>query len=233
MTPERIYDIHDKHYLSIDCVIFGYEDNQLKVLLYPRGFAPSFGQWSLLGGFVRGNETLGDAARRILLSTTGLENIYQEQVHAFSKLDRDPAGRVISVAYYALIRISEHNRDLVREHGAHWWPINKLPKLIFDHKEMIDQSLNSLQRKASLELLGRELLEETFTLTQLKNLYEAIFMRELDSSNFRKKIHSLDVLQKTAIKDKSDSKRGSYLFKYKEPEKKEEHQVKIEPIIRM
>ena len=99
---------------------------------------------------MKDDETLGDAARRVLFNTTGLQNIYQEQVHAFSELNRDPAGRVISVAYYALIRINQQDTDLVREHGAQWWPVSKLPKLIFDHRKMIEHSLLSLQKKARI-----------------------------------------------------------------------------------
>jgi 8-oxo-dGTP diphosphatase len=211
---KNTYSIHAKHYVAVDCIIFGYEDDVLKVLLYPRGFEPSAGKWSLLGGFVETEETLGDAARRILLNTTGLQYIYQEQVHAFSKLDRDPAGRVISVAYYALIRINQQDRDLLKEHGAKWWPVAKLPKLIFDHKDMVEDSLVALQKKAGNELIGPELLGDKFTLTQLKKLYEAIFLRPLDAGNFRKKVLSLGVLQSTGIKDKADSKKGAFLYQY-------------------
>ncbi len=195
--PENSYALHEKHYVAVDCVIFGYEQEELKVLLYRRGFEPSAGKWSLLGGFVGINETLGDAARRVLYNTTGLQNIYQEQVHAFSRPDRDPAGRVISVAYYALIRINQQDSDLIREHGAQWWPISRLPKLIFDHQEMVNSSLLSLQNKAGTGLVGKELLGDTFTLTNLKRLYEAIFQRNLDAGNFRKKILSLGILQNT------------------------------------
>jgi 8-oxo-dGTP diphosphatase len=195
-------------------VIFGYEREELKVLLYRRGFEPSAGKWSLLGGFVGTDETLGDAARRVLYNTTGLQNIYQEQVHAFSKPGRDPAGRVISVAYYALIRINHQDSDLVAEHGAIWWPISKLPKLIFDHQEMIDSSLLSLQNKASTELVGKELLGDFFTMTNLKKLYEAIYQKNLDPGNFRKKILSLGVLMRTSLKDKTDSKKGAFLYQY-------------------
>lgn len=209
----NIYQKYDRHYVAVDCVIFGYENGELKVLLYPRGFEPAIGKWSLLGGFVDGNETLGDAARRILFNTTGLQNIYQEQVYAFSKIDRDPAGRVISVAYYALIRIDQQDANLVREHGAHWWPVSKLPKLIFDHREMIKNALLRLQKKAGTELIGPELLGDVFTLTNLKRLYEAIFQREIDAGNFRKKMLSLGVLHSTGKKDKSESKKGAYLFK--------------------
>jgi len=208
----NIYREYDKHYVAVDCVIFGYENNVLKVLLYPRGFEPSLGKWSLLGGFVKKNETLGDAARRILFNTTGLQNIYQEQVHAFSRIDRDPAGRVISVAYYALIRISQQDVDLVREHGALWWPISSLPELIFDHHEMVGNALLQLQKKAGAELIGPELLGDNFTMTNLKKLYEAIFQREIDAGNFRKKIISLGVLHNTWKKDKTESKKGAYLY---------------------
>jgi ADP-ribose pyrophosphatase YjhB (NUDIX family) len=219
--PENSYIIHEKHYVAVDCVIFGYENEELKVLLYRRGFEPSAGKWSLLGGFVRTNETLGDAARRVLFNTTGLQNIYQEQVRAFSKPDRDPAGRVISVAYYALIRINQQDSDLVRDHGASWWPISKLPRLIFDHREMIESSLLSLQVKAGTELVGRELLGDLFTMSNLKKLYEAIYQKNLDPGNFRKKILSLDVLMRTSLKDKTDSKKGAFLYQYMEKSQRE------------
>ena len=208
------YDIHKKHYVAVDCVIFGYEKEELKVLLYPRGFEPYLGQWSLLGGFVAPDETLGDSARRVLYNTTGLQGIYQEQVHSFSKLDRDPAERVISVAYYSLIRVNEEDSGLINKHSAQWWSVSRLPKLMFDHKEMIEHSLLRLQEKASMELIGEELLGDLFTLTNLRKLYEAIFQREIDTGNFRKKILSLNVLHNTGIKDKSESKKGAYLYNY-------------------
>lgn len=211
----NVYKQYQKHYVAVDCVIFGYEKEELQVLLYPRGFEPSRGKWSLLGGFVNHDETLGDAARRILFKTTGLQNIFQEQVYAFSRIDRDTAGRVISVAYYALIRINQQDTDLVREHGAHWWPVSKLPELIFDHREMIDNALLKLQRRAGTELIGSELLGDRFTLTNLKKLYEAIFQKELDAGNFRKKILSLGMLQNTGAKDKTESKKGAYLYTLK------------------
>jgi 8-oxo-dGTP diphosphatase len=208
----NVYRTHAKHYVAVDCVIFGYENDELKVLLYPRGFAPLIGKWSLLGGFVNTGETLGDSARRVLYNTTGLQNIYQEQVHAFSRIDRDPAGRVISVAYYSLIRINQQDSELVREHGAQWWPVSELPELIFDHREMIDKALLRLHEKAETEVIGPELLGDVFTLTNLKKLYEAIFQRDIDAGNFRKKILSLGVLHNTGKKDKSESKKGAYLY---------------------
>jgi ADP-ribose pyrophosphatase YjhB (NUDIX family) len=214
---KEIYSEHTRHYIAVDCVIFGYEEDELKVLLYRRKFEPSVGKWSLLGGFVNSDETLGDAARRVLYNTTGLQNIYQEQVHSFSDLNRDLAGRVISVAYYALIRINQQDDDLIKEHGAQWWPVSKIPKLIFDHNKMVQQALAKLQKKAGSELVGCELLDDTFTITNLKKLYEAIFQRELDAGNFRKKILSLGILQNTGIKDKTDSKKGAFLYRYQIP----------------
>jgi len=227
MKRKDIYSDYKKHFVAVDCVIFGYEENELKVLLYPRGFEPSAGKWSLLGGFVDSDETLGDAARRILFNTTGLQHIYQEQVHAFSRLDRDPAGRVISVAYYALIRINQQDTDLLKDHGARWIPVSKLPKLIFDHKEMVEHSLIALQKKSGSELVGRELLGERFTLTNLKKLYEAIFQRQFDSGNFRKKILSLGMLQNTGVKDMADSKKGAYLYQYYDESQRESRDIPI------
>jgi ADP-ribose pyrophosphatase YjhB (NUDIX family) len=171
---------------------------------------------------VNTDETLDDAARRILFKTTGLINIFQEQVYAFSRIGRDPAGRVISVCYYALIRINQQDSELVREHGAHWWPVSRLPELIFDHREMIEKALHQLQQKANAELIGPELLGDVFTLTNLKRLYEAIFQREFDAGNFRKKILSLGVLLNTGKKDKSESKKGAFLYSF---HPKKPHQI--------
>jgi hypothetical protein len=162
-----------------------------------------------------------------LFNTTGLQHIYQEQVHAFSRLNRDPAGRVISVAYYALIRINQQDTDLLKDHGAKWWPVSELPKLIFDHNEMVDDSLLALQKKAGSELVGRELLGERFTLTNLKKLYEAIFQRQFDSGNFRKKILSLGMLQNTGVKDMAYSKKGAYLYQYIDESRREPKDIPI------
>jgi ADP-ribose pyrophosphatase YjhB (NUDIX family) len=206
------YSRFDKHLVAVDCVIFGYEEGELKVLLFHRAIEPALGRWSLLGGFIRQDETLGDAARRVLKKTTGLENVFQEQVYAFSKPDRDPAGRVISVTYFALIRIDQQNHVLVEQYKAKWWPIGKLPRLIFDHREMLDIALTRLQKKAETEVIGPELLGEPFTLTSLKKLYEAIFQQNLDAGNFRKRINTLGVLRNTGEKDKSGSKKGAFLY---------------------
>lgn len=215
-STNELYHHHPRHYVAIDCSIFGYEEGELKLLLYPRGFEPAIGKWSLMGGFVQANESLEEAARRVLLQTTGLKDLFLSQVAAFSQPDRDPGARVISMAFVALIRIDIHDKDLVRENGAHWWPVTKLPALVFDHQEIVDQSLLSLQLKASIDLIGKELLPEKFTLMQLRSLYEAIFQRSFDPGNFRKKVLSLDVLEKLSIKNTTESKKGAFYYQFKD-----------------
>ncbi|MBS2099814.1 NUDIX hydrolase [Carboxylicivirga linearis] len=209
------YNKFSKYFVAIDCVIFGYEDGDLRLLLYHRGFEPAKGQWSLLGGFVGDEESSDDAAHRILKAITGLEDIYLEQVQVYTNPKRDPEGRVMSIGYYALIRVDKHNSDKVRENGAHWWSVKGLPNLVFDHQEMVDNALHKLQQKAGLELVGSELLPDKFTLLQLRRLYEAIFQRELDTGNFRKKVLSLNVLERLEEKNTTESRRGAYYFQFK------------------
>jgi 8-oxo-dGTP diphosphatase len=214
----EIYKQHSKHYLAVDCSIFGYEDGELKLLLYPRGFEPSLGKWSLMGGFVQEYESLEEAARRVLLLTTGLKDIFLEQASAFSKPDRDPGARVISITFMALIRIDIHDKDLVRENGAHWWPVTKLPSLIFDHEAIVENALALLQQKSSIDLIGKELLPVMFTMMQLRNLYEAIFQKTFDPGNFRKKVLSIGILERLNVKNTSESKKGAYYYKFKKDE---------------
>ena len=206
------YQGHPKYLLAVDCIILGYENEELKLLLYPRGFEPVKGKWSLMGGFVQINESCEEAACRILNQTTGLQNIFLQEVGTFSDPDRESFVRVISVAYYALIRIHQHDHELVKEHGAQWWPLSLLPELIFDHGEMIRKALIRLQQKAGYSLVGSELLPEKFTLLQLRKLYEAIYQREFDAGNFRKKILSLEMLERTNEKNSADSRKGAYYY---------------------
>ena len=211
-----LYEEYDKHLFAVDCVIFGYDNKELKLLLYPRGFEPSKGKWSLMGGFVSINETVEAAAMRLLFQITGLKDIYLEQVNVFSDPQRESAARVISVGFYALIRIDQHSEDSVREFGAHWWPVNKIPDLVFDHQQIVNKALQKLQFKASNELTGRELLPEKFSIPQLKYLYEAIFQQEFEPANFRKKVLAAGNLLQLDIKDTSESKKGAYYYKFKD-----------------
>lgn len=212
--------------IAIDCIIFGYEQNELKLLLFRRHIPPSQGEWSLIGGWVRKDESVETAAKRVLRQITGLQDIYLEQVHVFSHPDRDPGGRVISVAFYALIDIDKYDQALVREHGAHWFPVTDKPKLIFDHEEMVEKAFEKLRLKASYQIIGKELLPPRFTLTQLRSLYNSIFQREFDPGNFRKKILSANILEKLNIKNMTESKKGAYYYRFKED-------AKLRPAYRM
>ncbi len=210
----EIYKNHPKHFVAVDCSIFGYEDSELKLLLYPRAFEPEQGKWSLMGGFVQEDESLEDAARRVLLQTTGLHDIFLEKASAFSLPNRDPGSRVISMTFVALVRIDLHDKELVRESGAKWWPVTNLPDLIFDHGEMVQNALDLLQQKALINIIGQELLPEKFTLTQLRNLYEAIFQKTLDPGNFRKKVLSMDKIERLNEKNTTESKKGAFYYRF-------------------
>lgn len=204
-----------KQLVSVDCIIFGYEEGDLKLLVFNRKIEPSIGGLSLVGGWVNDDESVEDAARNVLLRVTGLTDIFMEQVHTFSAVDRDPGGRVISIAFYALIRLDEHDRKQVETFGASWISIKKLPNLIFDHNEMVSMALEKVRVKASYELIGKELLPEKFTILQLRYLYNAIFSREFDPGNFRKKVLSLKVLERLNSKNTTESRKGAYYYKFK------------------
>ncbi|MGV8095276.1 MAG: NUDIX domain-containing protein [Mangrovibacterium sp.] len=215
---KEMYGEHPRHYVAVDCVIFGYMDGELKLLIYPRSFEPAKGNWSLLGGFIQEKESSDQAAARILKRTTGLDQIYMEQVSAFSDPNRETTARVISIAYYALIRLDKHDEEIVHQYGADWFSLEKKPDLIFDHNEMVEKALLKLQQKAGYQLVGPELLPEFFTLTQLRRLYEAIFQRTLDPGNFRKKVLSLNILKRSNKKDSTESKKGAYYYCFRQEE---------------
>ncbi|MCD7925543.1 MAG: NUDIX hydrolase [Bacteroides sp.] len=208
------YNINPKFYVSVDCIIFGFDQGELKFLLLKRNFEPAMGKWSLMGGFVQEEESVDAAAKRVLAELTGLENVYMEQVGTFGDVNRDPGERVISVAYYALINVNEYDRELVQQHNAYWTNINELPPLIFDHPEMIERARELMKQKASDKPIGFNLLPELFTLTQLQNLYEAIYGEPMDKRNFRKRVAEMDFIEKTDQIDKSGSRRGAYLYKF-------------------
>ena len=210
------YNINPRFYVSVDCIIFGFDKGSLKLLLLKRNFEPAKGSWSLMGGFVQDGESVDDAAKRVLAELTGLENVYMEQVGTFGEVDRDPGERVISVAYYALININKYDRNLVQQHNAHWAEINEIPPLVFDHPQMVKQARITLQKKASSEPIGFNLLPSLFTLFQLQSLYEAIYGEPLDKRNFRKRVADLNYIEKTDKIDKTGSKRGAALYKFNE-----------------
>ncbi|KPK86702.1 MAG: DNA mismatch repair protein MutT [Bacteroides sp. SM23_62_1] len=210
----KYYTEHKKILVAIDCIIFGWDDGQLKLLILKRDFEPAMGEKSLIGGFVKEDESLDNAARRILYLLTGLSDIYLEQLYTYGEVLRDPGERVISVAYFALLKIQDLDPEHVRKHGAHWVHISKLPELIFDHNVMIQKAFKRLRRRAKNEPIGFELLPKKFTLPQLQGLYEEIYRKKFDNRNFRKKVLDMQILKKLDEKDKSSSKKGAYFYKF-------------------
>lgn len=200
--------------LAVDCIIFGFDNEELKLMLIKRNFEPEKGKWSLMGGFLTEVERLDEAATRVLKNLTGLYDVYLEQLSAFSNPERDPVERTVSIAYYALINIKDHNEELIKKNDARWFNLHELPDLIFDHQEMVDRAIARLRYKTSVQPLGFELLPVKFTMRQLQKLYEAILGQELDKRNFTKKINQMDILIKLEEKDMKSSRKGSFLYKF-------------------
>ena len=207
------YKEHAKHYVSVDCVIFGLHEGKLNILLIKRRMMPGRDKWSLMGGFVEEEESLDDAAKRVLHQLTGLENVYMEQVGTFGAIDRDPGARVISVAYCALLNFEEQDHQRVNANDAHWIPFDEMPQLFFDHPLIVDKALEYLRHQVKKKPLVFQFLPELFTLSQLQAVYEAILGEKLDKRNFRKRILELYDLEKTDKIDKSGSKRGATLYR--------------------
>jgi ADP-ribose pyrophosphatase YjhB (NUDIX family) len=212
----KLYSEQCKFYNAVDCIIFGYDvaEKEIKLLLLKRSFEPAKGKWSLAGGFVKPDESLNAAASRVLLSLTGLKNVYMKQLYSYGDINRDPGARVISTAYWALIKIKDIDKDLSKLNGAHWQSMNNLPDLIFDHKDMVTRALSELQTQIKIKPIGFELLPEKFTLVQLLDLYEAIYQRTVDKRNFRKKILAMNILEKLDEKEKVTSRKGAFYYKF-------------------
>ncbi len=200
--------------LAVDCIIFGFDLESIKLLVFNREVEPFQGHWSLLGSFVNPDELVSNAAGRVVEECTGLNEIYLEELQTYSDLSRDPGARVISIAHYALIPIDDNNQKSVEKFGARWFNFEDLPELIFDHRQMVEDAFEKLRRKARYRPLGFELLPEKFTIPQLKKLYDLIYRKELDRANFRKKILSMNILEKLNEKDKSSSKKGAYFYRF-------------------
>ena len=208
------YSEFQKVLLSVDCIIFGFTDNKLKILIGKRNMDPGRGEWSLYGGFVRGDESLDDAANRTLYELTGLRKVFMRQVGAFGNIDRDPGERVVSIAYYALINVNDYDEDLRKKHGVEWVDMDNIPQMYSDHNDMVHRARKLMRQKMKTEPVGFELLPDLFTLTQLQRLYEAVNGEELDKRNFRKRIKEMDYIEKTELIDKNTSKRGAALYRF-------------------
>lgn len=221
------YNEHTKVFLSVDCIIFGFDEDQLKVLIGKRQMEPGQGQWSLYGGFVRNDESVDDAANRVLYELTGLRKLYMEQVGAFGSINRDPGERVVSIAYYALINVKDYDSSLRMQHGAEWVSINQLPELYSDHKQMLLRARQMMQVKISSEPISFKLLPSLFTLSQLQKLYEAVCGEQVDKRNFRKRVKDMDFIEKTELIDKTGSKRGAYLYRFNKKAYKQDPTFKL------
>lgn len=201
--------------LTVDCVIFGFDEGDLKVLLIERGLEPFHGRWALPGGFVRVDESLDAAALRELEEETGVRDVYLEQLYTFGTVDRDPRERVVTVAYYALLKMESHvlkaSADAAR---ARWFSVREAPTLAFDHDEILATAIRRLEAKVRYEPIGFELLPEKFTLTQLQHLYETVLQKELDKRNFRKKILSMGLLIPLEEHQKNVRHRKARLYRF-------------------
>ncbi len=201
--------------LTVDCVVFGLDEDELQVLLIRRGLEPFVGSWALPGGFIHLDESLEDAARRELEEETGLRKLYLEQLCTFGDIGRDPRERVITVAYYALVKLSEHKvRAATDAADAAWFGISDLPSLAFDHASIVETALSRLRGKVRYQPIGFELLPRKFTLTQLQRMYEVILERKLDKRNFRKKILGMDLLVELDEVQKDVAHRAARLYKF-------------------
>lgn len=224
IVEKEFYPEKNKILLAVDCVIFGYREGELQLLIFKREVEPLAGQWSLVGSIVDKEEGVDESAHRILKDITGLERVFLEQLHSFGATSRDSGGRVVSVVYWSLIQSPQNQEISIENHEARWVPFDQVPDLILDHNQMVEMAITKLRDFARYRPIGFELLPRRFTLPQLLKVYEAIYQRSIDDRNFRKKILATGLLTKLDIKDKATSKKGAFLYKF--DKKKYEHLLK-------
>ena len=201
--------------LTVDCVVFGLDETDLKVLLIQRKLQPFQHAWALPGGFVRVDETLDAAARRELEEEAGVSDVYLEQLYTFGAVDRDPRERVVSVGWYALVKLSDHRvRAATDARAAAWFRIKDLPELAFDHQKILQVAKARLQGKVRYQPIGFELLSPKFKLSQLQALYEMVLEKPLDKRNFRKKILAMGLLEETGELEQGVSHRAARLYRF-------------------
>jgi 8-oxo-dGTP diphosphatase len=208
---------HPRPALTVDCVVFGLEADSadLKVMLIRRGVEPFKGRWAIPGGFVHVDETIDAAARRELREETGITNLYLEQLYTFGAVDRDPRERVVTVAYYALVRMTDHQVKAATDAAdAAWFSVHDVPSLAFDHDQIFAMGLERLRGKVRYVPIGFELLPEKFTLTQLQHVYEAILDTELDKRNFRRKVQRTGLVLETGEVQKDVAHRAAQLYRF-------------------
>jgi len=220
-TNVKIYNKYKPYLVAVDCIIFGFIESELKLLIIKRVIDPCKGSWSLMGGFVSPEESMDEAAYRILYDLTGLKDLYMTQLYTHGDIERDPGARVISTSYYSLIKIQDIDPDHVMISNARWCPINELPELIFDHGKMVEMALESLRDEAHRKPIGFELLPPKFTIPQLQSLYEVIYQQKFDKRNFRKSILKMNLLDQLDEKDKENSRKGAWFYRFNEEKYKE------------
>lgn len=199
--------------LAVDCIIFGFDGERVKLLLIQRGFQPEMNKWSLVGGFVRAEENPATAASRVLHQLTGLTDIYMEQMEVFGEPNRDPIERTVSITYFALIDINKYEKQISADYNVNWFVIDDIPNLVFDHNEMVRHAREKLKYKASLHPLLFELLPDKFTIPQIQALFEDVFEITLDKRNFTRKLQSTNLLIRQKDKDRLNSKKGAFYYK--------------------
>jgi 8-oxo-dGTP diphosphatase len=201
--------------LTVDAVVFGLDDQDLKVLLVRRDLEPYVGKWALPGGFVRVGESLEDAVRRELQEETGISQVFLEQLYTFGSVDRDPRERVVTIAYYALVKLSDHRVKAATDaRDAAWFAVTEATGLPFDHDRILATALERLRNKVRYQPIGFELLPPQFTLSQLQRLYETILEKPLDKRNFRKKILGMDFLVALDEVEKDVAHRAARLYRF-------------------
>jgi 8-oxo-dGTP diphosphatase len=217
VQAKKSFDGFFKSAFTVDNVIFGFDDGKLKVLLIKRNEEPFNDFWALPGYFVQQHEDLDAAAQRVLRETTGLENVYLEQVHSFGSPGRHDFGRVITVAYYSLVKVADfelHAASIAEE--VAWHDVEEISTLAFDHEEIIRVALNSLKRRIRTQPVGFKLLPPAFTLTDLQHLYEAVWEVDLEKRNFRKKILSMNLLRDLGRSQTGVAHRPARLYSFEE-----------------
>ncbi|TAH26825.1 MAG: NUDIX domain-containing protein [Cytophagales bacterium] len=213
-NPQIPYHNETKFLLAVDCIVLGFDGVKLFALLVKRKFKPMQNKWSLMGGFLKEDENLNEAASRIIDDLTGLKDLYLEQLNTYSDIYRDTASRVVSVAYFALLNTKNFPLPISKEYLSEWFEIGNVPKLIFDHNHMLEDTIKSIREKILKYPIAFSLLPEKFSMSQLQNLYEAILEQSLDKRNFRKQIISSNIISKTIYKEKTSSKKGAYLYSF-------------------
>ncbi len=201
--------------LTVDCVVFALDEDELKILLIQRALEPYAGSWALPGGFVHVGESPEDAARRELMEETGVKDIFLEQLYTFGEADRDPREHVVTVAHYALVNLVDHKVQAATDASkAAWFALEDIPALAFDHDRILSTALERLRGKVRYQPIGFELLPHKFALRQLQNLYEQVLDRKLDKRNFRKKILSMDILKELDEIETDVSHRAARLYSF-------------------